>query len=181
LHHCAGGLWLQGHIECVSLLCSVGKIFHCEHHLSAGSRNLTEAQENPPDIRQIPRQYEYLRVYAQEMAYVTPRELIDGRRTYTKRIYDTLRLMSANTAPTREIRMEHLYPGQDWSKVWKNIAKARITDEARSAWYSGFHDLIPTNFRLHNIRMADNEDCTLCGRRDNLTHRLTECGEGKSI
>jgi len=143
--------------------------------------NLTKAHENPPDIRLIPRQYEYLRVYAQEMEYVTPRELTEGRRTYTKRIYDTLRIMSANTAPPREIRMEHLYPGQDWVKIWKNIAKARITDEARSAWYSVVHDLIPTNVRLHNIRMADNEDCTLCGRRDNLTHRLTECGVGKSI
>jgi len=134
----------------------------------------------PPDIRLIPRQYEYLRVYAQDMAYVTPWELTERRRTYTKRVYDTLQLMSANTPP-REISMERLYPVQDWGKVWKNIAKARITDEARAAWYSVVHDLIPTNVRLHNIRMADNEDCTLCGRRDTLTHRLTECGEGKSI
>ena len=143
--------------------------------------NMTKVQRNPLDIRLIPRQYEYLRVYAQEMAYVTPRGLTEGRRTYTKRIYDTLRHMNANAAPPREIRMEHLYPGQDWGKVWKNIAKANITDEARSAWYSVVHDCIPTNVRLHKIRMADNEDCSLCGRRDNLTHRLTECGEGKSI
>jgi len=112
---------------------------------------------------------------------MTPRELTERRRTYTKRIYDTLRIMSDNTAPSPAIRMEHLYPGHDWGKIWKNIAKARITEEVRSAWYSVEHDLIPTNVRLHNIRMADNEDCTLYGRRDTLTHRLTECGEGKSI
>jgi len=35
LHRCAGVLWLQGHTARASLLCSVGKIFHCVHYLSA--------------------------------------------------------------------------------------------------------------------------------------------------
>ena len=38
MHHCAGGLWLQGHTARASLLCSVGKIFHCVHYLSSGLR-----------------------------------------------------------------------------------------------------------------------------------------------
>ena len=38
MHRCAGGLWLQGHTACASLLCSVGKIFHCVHYLSAAPR-----------------------------------------------------------------------------------------------------------------------------------------------
>ena len=40
LHRCAGGLWLQGHTARASLLCSVGKIFHCVHYLSADPRNM---------------------------------------------------------------------------------------------------------------------------------------------
>jgi len=39
LHCCAGGLWLQGHTGHASLLCSVGKIFHCVHYLSAVPHN----------------------------------------------------------------------------------------------------------------------------------------------
>jgi len=38
LHRCAGGLWLQGHTARASLLCSVGKIYHCVHYLSAAPR-----------------------------------------------------------------------------------------------------------------------------------------------
>ena len=38
MHHCAGGLWLQGHTNRASLLCSTGKIFHCVHYLSAAPR-----------------------------------------------------------------------------------------------------------------------------------------------
>ena len=38
MHRCAGGLWLQGHTERASLLCSIGKIFHCVHYLSAAPR-----------------------------------------------------------------------------------------------------------------------------------------------
>ena len=41
MHICAGGLWLQGHTARASL-CSVGKIFHCVHYLSAAPRNLDE-------------------------------------------------------------------------------------------------------------------------------------------
>jgi hypothetical protein len=43
LHRCAGGLWLQGHTARASLLCSVGKIVHCVHYLSADSRMLCTA------------------------------------------------------------------------------------------------------------------------------------------
>ena len=38
MHRCAGGLWLQGHTARASLLCSVGKLFHCVHYLSAAPR-----------------------------------------------------------------------------------------------------------------------------------------------
>jgi len=35
---CARGLWLQGHTERASRLCSVGKIFHCVYYLPAAPR-----------------------------------------------------------------------------------------------------------------------------------------------
>jgi len=37
-------LWLQGHTARASLLCSVGKIFHCVHYLSAAPRINTAPQ-----------------------------------------------------------------------------------------------------------------------------------------
>jgi hypothetical protein len=43
MHRCAEGLWLQGHTARASLLCSVGKIFHCVHYLSAAPRKCATA------------------------------------------------------------------------------------------------------------------------------------------
>jgi hypothetical protein len=39
-HRCAGGLWLQEYTARASLLCSIGKIVHCVHYLSAAPRIL---------------------------------------------------------------------------------------------------------------------------------------------
>ena len=41
------------------------------------------------------------------------------------------------------------------------------------------HDVIPTNERLHCIRMSSTDGCNVCDRKDTLSHRLTECGEGR--
>jgi len=65
--------------------------------------------------------------------------------------------------------------------MWENLHIIPTSEGARSAWYMVIHDLIPTNTRLHRIRLVDTQDCTLCGKQDTMIHRLTECGEGEEI
>ena len=44
-------------------------------------------------------------------------------------------------------------------------------------WYRAIHEVLPTNERLHGMKMSPTESCKKCGK-DTLIHRLTECGEG---
>jgi hypothetical protein len=52
-----------------------------------------------------------------------------------------------------------LQPATDWSLVWGNLQNVRLTDGDRAAWYMVIH-IIPTNVRLHRIRLTDTEKCT---------------------
>ena len=54
MHRCAGGLWLQGHTARASLLCSVGKIFHCVRYLSAAPRiSIWNKEELPEEWKEL--------------------------------------------------------------------------------------------------------------------------------
>ena len=119
----------------------------------------------------IPRILEYLRIYFHEWAYMEPE-----RQAFKRSVYDTLR-----TASTVEVRVRQLQPSIDWSLVWDNLHNVILPDGARSAWYTVIHHIIPTNVRLHRIRLMDTENCTQCGRQDTVLHRLTECGVGQEI
>ena len=43
------------------------------------------------------------------------------------------------------------------------------------------HNIIPRKERLAAIHLADTDRCTVCGKRDSLSHRITEWGEGPII
>ena len=51
----------------------------------------------------------------------------------------------------------------------------------RANWYKVIHDIIPTNERFHRIRMSPTDNCKEYGRTHTLSHRLTECGEGRAM
>jgi hypothetical protein len=74
------------------------------------------------------------------------------------------------------MRIEIKWPDTDWDRVWRNLWMAPITGNKRATWYKIIHDIIPTNERLHKIRIAPNDKCRLCGEIDTLLHRLTICG-----
>jgi len=46
-------------------------------------------------------------------------------------------------------------------------------------WYRAIHDIVPTQDRLNKINMAATNLCRHCNAKDNLPHRLSECGEGQ--
>jgi len=66
-------------------------------------------------------------------------------------------------------------------QAWKNLHTARLSEEITSMWYIVVHDIVPTNDRLHVIRLVQSDRCRHCGRRDILAHRLTEFNEGTAI
>ena len=63
----------------------------------------------------------------------------------------------------------------------ENLHTAWASKEIASMWYIVVHDRVPTNERLHVIRLVQSDRCRHCGRRDTLIHRLTECNEGTAI
>jgi hypothetical protein len=92
-----------------------------------------------------------------------------------------LRTISTAGNRPREVRIMQLHPAIDWSLVWGNLHNVRLYDGARSAWYMVIHETIPTNVRMHKIRLVDTENCAQCWRQDTMLHRVTECGVGKEI
>ena len=63
----------------------------------------------------------------------------------------------------------------------ENLHTAWASKEIASMWYIVVHDRVPSNERLHVIRLVQSDRCRHCGRRDTLIHRLTECNEGTAI
>ena len=76
------------------------------------------------------------------------------------------------------MRITRLWPNADWVTIWKNLQAAQVSGLDTATWYKVIHDIIPTNIRLHRIKMSPTDTCKDCGSKDTLGHRLTECGEG---
>jgi hypothetical protein len=66
-------------------------------------------------------------------------------------------------------------------QVWKNLQTTPVSEETKSIWYRVTHDIIPTNERLHKIRLAASDLCKHYDKQNTLEHRLTECGNGTAM
>ena len=82
------------------------------------------------------------------------------KRAFNRRVYNTLRSMSTAENNPQEMRIMQFQPAIDWSLVWGNLHNVRLSDGNRSAWYMVIHDIIPTNAKLHRIRLMDTDKCT---------------------
>jgi len=74
-----------------------------------------------------------------------------------------------------------VWPQSDWQKIWENLTTAPISEADRAVWYRMIHDILPTNEKLHKIKMSPTDGCKECGKKDTLIHRLTEFGEGQPM
>jgi len=135
----------------------------------------------PPHIRWIPMTLECLYRYALVMAYIAPPGNDETLRIFKLCVSNTLHTMATATRESREMWIKHLHSDTQWIKVWNNLHTAWVSEEIASMWYIVLHDIVPTNERLHVIRLVKSDRCRLCGRRDTLVHRLTECNEGTAI
>jgi hypothetical protein len=113
---------------------------------------------SPPHVEGIPRNLEYLSIYARDKAYVEPPKQGEHPRTCRARIYETLRRTKMAANPPRNARKTMRYPTTDWGRVWANLHETWAADSIKANWYKVIHDILPTNERLHAIRLTG----TLC-------------------
>ena len=79
------------------------------------------------------------------------------------------------------MHIQKLWPNTEWTRIWRNLKDAPVSDNTRCIWYRVLHDLIPTNARLHRIKMTHWNSYQRRTMADTLEHILTECGEGRRI
>ena len=60
----------------------------------------------------------------------------------------------------------------------EEFKRCPLCDNTRYMWCQVLHDFIPTNARLHRMKMTRSNSCQRCTMADTLEHRLTECGVG---
>jgi len=104
---------------------------------------------NPPQIKRIPTNFDYLYRYNVESAYAPMRETSEHPQTYKIRLYTALLTSIQAAAGFPEMRVLKLWPHIDWVRIWKNFNDAPVPANTRFIWYQDIHDIIPTNVRLH--------------------------------
>ena len=137
---------------------------------------LQKREANPPHAHRIPLQLEYLRIYAQDSAYIPDKVAIESTRAYKCKLYTTICLLLMMETETSRLRVMRMWPNADWTTVWTNIHEAPIPETAKVTWFKVIHDIIPTRARLHTIRLSPTDKCEHCTQTDTLRHRITECG-----
>ena len=107
--------------------------------------------------------------------------LAKSKRANKIRLYKILYNISRVETGIQYIRITKIWPNTDWNTVWKNLHYTPIPGGKKAVWYKVINDILPTNERLHKIRVSPADTCSNCGMHDKLQHRLTECGEGPQI
>ena len=123
---------------------------------------LVPTRKNPqqPLIRRISAKFDYLYRYNIEAAYTPIRRDFENHKSHKKRLYTALLTSTRAAAGSPEMHIQKLWPNTDWTRKWKNLKDAPISDNKRCICYQVVHDLTPTNVRLYRMD-------------DTLEHRLT--------
>jgi len=133
----------------------------------------------PPQIKRIPAKFDYLYRYNFEPAYTPIRAGSGNNKSYKERFYTALLTSIRASAGSPEMGIQKLWSNTDWTRIRKNLKDVPGSDNTRCIWYQVLHDLIPTDVRLHRIKMTPSNSYQRCTMADILEHRLTECGEGR--
>jgi hypothetical protein len=143
---------------------------------------LMDTEENPPHRNKILGELHYLRLYVNDMAYISPPERRESISAFKKRMYEVLCAMDTVAKGEQSMRVIRKYPLTPWERVWHNLHNAPIPVRLKSVWYIAIHELILTNERLAHLRLAESEICSQFGRSDTLAHwLLDDCGTGRII
>jgi hypothetical protein len=96
----------------------------------------TRMGTNPPYITFIPTVIAYMRQCIQESAYVSPQTENESRTTYKLRVYRTLLYYVSPPHETKTMRINKLWPAEDWDRIWRNLHATPVSDNYISIWYS---------------------------------------------
>ena len=103
---------------------------------------------------------------------------IHPAKSYKKRLHTTLKVLISTDNTHQDMKITKLWPNADWVTIWKNLQAAPVSGLDTATWYTVIHVIIPTNVRLHRIKMSPTIICKDWGSKDTTGHRLTECEEG---
>ena len=106
------------------------------------------------------------------------REEAEGTK-HQRRLYHALRILSEAAAPPQDMRIVKIWPATHWEAVWQKLATTPSAESDIVNCYKVIKVNIPTNERLHRIKIVATDRCNECGRKGTLCHRLNECGEGQ--
>ena len=143
--------------------------------------HLDGPQKNPPPRDRTLQQFEYLQIYASDMAYIPQPDRAECTQAVKQRIYRTLHTMNRAGTGNREMRIVQQWPGSDWDSIWRNLHNKAIRDTLKATWYRIIPDLIPTKVRLAAISLAETNKCDRCAKVDTTIHRLTDCTPSADI
>ena len=136
-------------------------------------------RHNPPNKCSLPPTAEYLREYLQGRAYIG--ELpTDGIRTVKRRIYNVYYTHARGETTPMAPRTQRKNPEMRWGHIWLSISGKHLTTNIRATWYRVVH-IIPTNERLHKIRLRESPLCQWCRQTDTIWHRITACKDAENI
>jgi hypothetical protein len=104
--------------------------------------------QNPPNIKAVPRDLQYIRIFLQEWSYTAvpgdPRD-----RRVSSIIYRTLIHHGKIRSQQKQMKIIQKQPQARWGQTWRKIASPFLPATARSEWYRVVHDIVPTNDRMH--------------------------------
>ena len=115
------------------------------------------------------------------MAYIPRQGGSESSKAYKTRLYTTLQMIHNASFIPHEIRIASMWPQSDRQKIWKNLKTAPISEADKAVWYRTIHDILPTDERLHRIKMSPTDNRKECDNKDTLMRRLSVCGEGQSM
>jgi hypothetical protein len=113
------------------------------------------------------------------MVYIDPYNLGEHPRMLRRRVYRTLRGMAVAGNPPRVMLIMQHRPSADWERIWANLHECLATEALN--WYVVIQYILPTNERLHEIRLVHSPLCGHCGEPERVQHRVTACGKGARI
>jgi hypothetical protein len=140
--------------------------------------NIQGPVANPPPRTRIPLALPHCRRYAIDGAYLPSRGALEPRRTYQRRLRQTLLSLERSQRPVPQMRVVRHSPEVVWDAVWANLHSMRRDSPVVSDWYVVIHDIVPTRQRLASINYVPSPGCDVCGEVDTLEHRLLVCGQG---
>jgi len=72
-----------------------------------------------------------------------------------------------------------LHPSADWERIWTNLHECWTTEAVKINWYMVIQDTLPTNERLHKIRLVDSPLCGHRGEPDTVQRTVTAWARGR--